>query len=315
MKNKLVSIAMATYNGEKYVKEQLDSILNQTYRNLEIIICDDNSTDDTFKILEDYSKKDKRIKLYRNKKNLGFVKNFEKAIFLCKGEYIALSDQDDIWMEDKIEILLDEINNFDLIHTDAYLIDEKGIIISKSFSRSSNKMIYPESIVDLVLNGCVTGCTCMFSRKLRNFALPFPEDLYIHDKWLGINAYYLNSIKYLDKPLIKYRQHSNNQIGAGINKLNLEKVIKFFTIKKNKCELFKNLIKLINIILSNLQLDTNEKEKLILSEKYYNYRIKNQILLSFIYHIYLFNFFDKNKSKLNKFFNLINIFRIRCVDK
>ena len=97
-KNELISIAMTSYNGEKYIREQLDSILTQTYGNFELIICDDRSKDSTVEIIKDYCIKDSRIKLYVNEKNLGFKKNFEKAISLCKGEYIALSDQDDIYV-------------------------------------------------------------------------------------------------------------------------------------------------------------------------------------------------------------------------
>jgi len=98
----MVSIALATYNGERFLKEQLDSILEQSYTDIEIIACDDCSTDSTPQILEDYQKKDSRLKVYFNEKNLGFKKNFEKCISLCDGDYIALSDQDDVWTKDHI---------------------------------------------------------------------------------------------------------------------------------------------------------------------------------------------------------------------
>ena len=93
----MISIAMATYNGEKFLRYMLDSILSQTYQDIELIICDDNSSDSTCLILKEYEKNNSRIKLYFNESNLGFIKNFEKAISLCSGDYIALSDQDDIW--------------------------------------------------------------------------------------------------------------------------------------------------------------------------------------------------------------------------
>ena len=101
MQNKLVSIAMATYNGEKYLKEQLDSIYAQTYKDIEVIVCDDCSSDKTVEILDEYKEK-YGLKYYINEKNLGFKKNFEKAISLCSGDFIALADQDDIWIENKI---------------------------------------------------------------------------------------------------------------------------------------------------------------------------------------------------------------------
>ena len=105
----MISIALTTYNGEKFLKEQLDSILNQTYSDYELVVCDDCSTDSTRQILKEYEKKDKRINVFLNNNNLGFKNNFEKAISLCTGEYIALSDQDDIWDEKKLEILLKKV--------------------------------------------------------------------------------------------------------------------------------------------------------------------------------------------------------------
>src|ERR1700748_3070750 len=97
-KQPLVSVAMCTYNGEKYIRQQLDSILNQTWRNLEIVIVDDGSSDDTFAIISEYAEKDSRIKCFKNEVNLGFNKNFEHAVELTTGDYIAISDQDDIWL-------------------------------------------------------------------------------------------------------------------------------------------------------------------------------------------------------------------------
>ena len=105
----MISIAMATYNGEKFIEEQLDSILAQTIKDFEIVICDDCSNDRTFFILEQYAKKYPLIKLHKNTKNLGFRENFLQAINLCTGDFIALCDQDDIWNEKHLEILLNNI--------------------------------------------------------------------------------------------------------------------------------------------------------------------------------------------------------------
>lgn len=96
---------MATYNGEKYIREQIDSILTQSVQDFEIVVCDDCSSDSTVKILREYEKKDSRIKIFVNEKNLGFLKNFEKAVSLCSGEKIAFSDQDDIWTKDHLDVL------------------------------------------------------------------------------------------------------------------------------------------------------------------------------------------------------------------
>ena len=118
MKVPLISIALCTYNGEKYLREQLDTLVDQTYKNLEIIIVDDCSTDSTMQILEEYAEQYINIKVYQNKKNLGYIKNFEKALSLCLGEYIAMSDQDDSWALNKIEYLVGLIKDNQLIYED-----------------------------------------------------------------------------------------------------------------------------------------------------------------------------------------------------
>ena len=105
----MISIAMTTYNGEKYISAQIDSILSQTVSDFELVVCDDVSTDNTVDILKDYALKDCRLKLCCNGQNLGFKNNFAKAISLCKGEYIAFCDQDDVWTNDHLEVLLREI--------------------------------------------------------------------------------------------------------------------------------------------------------------------------------------------------------------
>lgn len=121
----LDSIALTTYNGEKYLYRQMDFILNRTYKNIEVIITDDSSTDNTLEITDNF-RSILYIKLFVNNSNLGVIKNFEKAISQCKGDYIALSVQDDIWLPDKIEKLLNEIDNYVLIYSDAENIDELG---------------------------------------------------------------------------------------------------------------------------------------------------------------------------------------------
>src|ERR1700761_555678 len=116
MQDLLVSIAVCTYNGERFLSKQLDSLLRQSYSNIEIVIADDCSTDNTWSILQDYADKDARVKPYKNKYNLGHTLNFEKAIKLCKGEYIALCDQDDIWETDKISVFMENVGDVMLVY-------------------------------------------------------------------------------------------------------------------------------------------------------------------------------------------------------
>lgn len=211
--NQLVSVALATYNGAKYLSSQLDSILKQNYKNIEIIIVDDASSDNTLEIIESYQQTNKNITLYKNDKNLGLLRTFEKAINLSSGDFIALCDQDDIWLPNKIEILLHNIGENLLIHSDAKLINADNNIIGEShFALAKRKD--KSGFIDYLVSNNVTGCTCMFSNKLKELAVPFPEYFYSHDHYLALVASYYGTIKLLDEPLILYRQHGNNVIGA-----------------------------------------------------------------------------------------------------
>jgi glycosyltransferase involved in cell wall biosynthesis len=210
----LVSIALATYNGEKYLSAFLDSVYNQTYQNIEVVAVDDCSNDNTLKVLERFAKK-KDLRYYKNETNIGFVKNFEKALSLCKGEYIALADQDDIWFPEKIEVLLKNIGDKLLIHSDA-IITKENIQISDSFTRYSKKQVQITDVQRLMFYNSVTGCTALFHNSLLKIALPFPDNIPYHDWWLAICAAKSSGIKYLDKPLTFYRQSNNISGGAEI---------------------------------------------------------------------------------------------------
>lgn len=208
----MISIAMAAYNGEKYLREQLDSILRQTVQDFELVICDDCSTDGTVRILEEYMQKDSRIKVFVNKENLGFVKNFEKAILLCSGEYIALSDQDDVWTENHLQILAENIGDNDLVCGDALLISENGhqIIGKMSDTLCCDFIPYDRQtcFFFLLFNNFVQGSASMFSAALKNAIIPFPQtEGYYHDHWLALIASLKKGVYRLNEPVLYYRQH------------------------------------------------------------------------------------------------------------
>lgn len=209
MSKVLVSVAMATYNGEKYLREQLDSIYMQTHDNIEVVVCDDCSRDGTVEILKEYSEK-YGLKYFENEKNFGFVKNFERAISLCSGEYIALADQDDVWNSNKIEVLLSNIGSNLLIHSDCHIIDDKNELILPYWK---GKMDSHKSYEYFLFSNVVTGCTVLFSKALSEMALPFPEGLAYHDWYLAILAAKEKRIKYIDMCLTRYRQHSSQDTG------------------------------------------------------------------------------------------------------
>ncbi len=219
MQEKLVSIAMTTYNGEKYLREQLESIFNQTYKNIEVVVTDDCSKDETAQILKEYKQK-YGLKYYINETNLGYVKNFEKALSLCKGEYIAFADQDDVWMPEKIEVLMNEIEGVSLVYADAELIDQNDESYGETKKERNIRedKNFPASNLKEVIEIGLQGCASMFERDVLLKAMPFPNELLkrnkiYHDRWIGIVAGKMKGIKFVDKPLIKYRLHMNNNCG------------------------------------------------------------------------------------------------------
>ncbi len=208
MNTKLVSIAMCTYNGQRFIKEQLDSILNQTYANLEIIIVDDCSSDKTVDILNEYAANDKRIIFHQNKTNLGYLKNFEKAISLCNGEFIALADQDDIFKEKKIETFVQEIKENILIYSDAIIIDDNSKEVGKELVRPNRCLISGGCNKALLLGNCVSGNTLMFKKELVEYILPIPQNISYHDIWITFVASTYATISYTDESMTYYRRYA-----------------------------------------------------------------------------------------------------------
>jgi glycosyltransferase involved in cell wall biosynthesis len=202
---KLVSIALCTYNGDAYLKQQLDSIVNQSYPEIELIVVDDCSTDNTLNILKEYSARYSFIKLFINPQNLGYIRNFEKAMSLCNGDFIALSDQDDIWDLNKIEKQVKAIGKNLLIYHDSEFVDQNGESLSLYMSDIMNLYRGDQPEVFLFFN-CISGHSVLMKKELRNELLPFPE-AYFHDWWMGYVGTNLGSIDFIEESLVKYRQH------------------------------------------------------------------------------------------------------------
>lgn len=202
----LISIALCTYNGEKHLVKQLDSLINQTYRPLEIIAVDDQSSDSTLLILKQYAEKYPFLKVIQNKENLGFVKNFEKAILNCTGSYIAMSDQDDIWLENKIETLYENIGDNVLVYHNSVFIDEHDDIIGEKKLNELFGNYDGCSNVPFLIANCVPGHATMFRSELVTHMLPFHKDFY-HDWWIAFVAVNIGQIKAIPDVMVKYRQH------------------------------------------------------------------------------------------------------------
>lgn len=200
---------MATYNGEKYIKEQLDSILSQLDVSDEIIISDDGSTDSTKEIISRYE--DARIKFFVNSNGKGPVRNFENAIKKASGEYIFLSDQDDIWRADKIQKIVSAFSFDDsltLIFSNAQIIDGRGN--NKNYTFFKNNNANDTSLFKSFVKNQFLGCTIAFKNELKSKVLPFPATIPMHDWWIGIVNLYYGKVKFLNENLISYRRHSNN---------------------------------------------------------------------------------------------------------
>lgn len=220
--NEKIDILMATYNGEKYLEEQIESILKQTYSNFRLIISDDCSTDRTCEILKKYSQIDNRIELYFQEKNLGYVKNFEFLLKKVENEIYMLSDQDDYWLPEKVEKTYKKLkeSNSDLVFTDLIVVNEKEEIINESFNNLMNltkKINKTKNTKELVyLYNCITGCTIMSKKDYIKDIVPIPNESkhILHDHWISLVVSMKGKVEYLPEGLIKYRQHGNNQIGA-----------------------------------------------------------------------------------------------------
>lgn len=210
----LVSIVLATYNGEKFLKKQLDSLSNLTYENLELVVSDDNSNDLTEDIIKTFSAKAKfPIYFYKNNGDKGVNGNFENALNHANGEYIALCDQDDIWLPNKIELLLEKIDDFDIIHSNVTLIDENDKFHTNKVLRHEYEGDLSSKVkfLDYISTGWILGCTSLIKADLVKKSLPFPKDIFFHDWWITLIALKEgNGVKYIHEPTIMYRQHCSN---------------------------------------------------------------------------------------------------------
>lgn len=212
----LVSVVMATYQGEKYLKIQIESLLAQDYPNLEFIWVDDASTDQSLSILKAYASQDGRIHILENLKNEGHNAAFEKGMKAANGEYIALSDQDDVWISDKISILVNGIGNCSLIYSDSQLIDQEGRELSLKMSNLKRQIPYNSPLM-YTFGAWAPGHSMLFKKKVLETALPL-SNWVTHDYLLGFSATCHNGIAYIPNSLVHYRQHESNAIGADLKK-------------------------------------------------------------------------------------------------
>ncbi len=208
-----VSVAMTTYNGARYVREQVESILACLAPEDELVISDDGSTDDTLSVLREISESDARVKVIKGP-GQGVVRNFECALDACRGEYLFLSDQDDRWHPDKVTEVLrcfEETGAQLVLHNAAIYNQTKGEVVGTMKERLG----YTDGYFKNVLKHRFTGCCMAMTSELKGRVLPFPsqKEIMMHDWWIALVAIRTGKVSYIEKPLIDYRIHENNVVG------------------------------------------------------------------------------------------------------
>jgi glycosyltransferase involved in cell wall biosynthesis len=318
MKLPLVSIVVATYFPRKdFFEKQLRSLNAQTYENIEIIICDDSGNEEEYKKVKQLAEKviyRFPCKIIRNEKNVGSNKTFDRLTREANGDYICYCDQDDIWLSEKVERLVNYIteHNCTLVYSDLSLIDEKDHIIHKSFKKSNFRLkhVHGTNTFSFLINrNSVTGCAMLIRADIAKGALPFPDyDEFVHDHWLAIHASVKGSLGYIKEPLVLYRIHSGNQIGNKrlVNIYTLSDYV-YWRIEK---QIDKYKILIDKLKLSHIQRKIVEKQirltkaRLKLHQRFTLRNLYNVIPLFyqdailFVFEILLFSIPDKYSRKV-----------------
>lgn len=220
-------IVMASYNGARFIEDQIKSIQNQSVKDWSLFIRDDGSQDGTLDIIKGLANSDHRLTLLQDDcGNLGVVQNFARlmqAAYEAGADYVALSDQDDIWRANKLELQLEKIgiienangqNKPALIHSDLEVVNDRMNPIASSFMAYARISPEPLKIEQLICQNVVTGCSCLINRAMLKLALPVPQGVPMHDWWLTLLALALGEVGFIPSPLVRYRQHGGNFVGA-----------------------------------------------------------------------------------------------------
>jgi glycosyltransferase involved in cell wall biosynthesis len=223
-----ISVAMCTYNGARFLQEQLASLVAQRRQPDELVVYDDSSTDDSVELLQHFARTSPfPVRIHSNESNLGSTANFERAISSCEGDIIALCDQDDIWSQEKLHLFeqrFTEDPGISLIFTDADIVDDEAQLLgyklweSLRFDKQSQELIKsPDAFEILSQRQVVTGATMAFRANFKDLVLPIPQNIpLIHDGWIALMISLVGRLDPIERPLIKYRQHESQQMGAPV---------------------------------------------------------------------------------------------------
>lgn len=291
LKKALVSVVVCTYNGGKFLNEQLETICNQTYPNLEVLILDDGSIDNTVEIAKEYEKKYSFVRVIQNDKNLGINRNMEYGFSLAKGVYICPADQDDVWKLNKIEILvaLIEEKKCSLVYCNAYITDENLGLIKNKFGNDLTQndvshFIDGKNHLNLIILNCVSGHAMLFEKELSLTQLN-SNDIY-YDQWLAISGLLAKGIHFTLTPLVYFRRHQLAQTNTS----------------RTPKEVFIYLKKSLIVIQTHPKLSLSQKKyigKLIVNFEN-NIKLRAKIALFFCFLYRLSSIFRiRNKSVLS----------------
>lgn len=294
IKKKKVAILLSTYNGEKFIRNFIDSILSQTYKDFILFVRDDGSIDGTMHIINQYADRYCNVELLRSSGNKGSMQSFSDLSEYVSSNYdfayYMFADQDDVWLPGKIQCSLDKMEDMIrehgniplLVHTDLKVVDRDLNLISKSFWKYQHINPDLDGLNRLIMQNIVTGCTILFNRELAQISFPIPNGAIMHDWWLALVASAFGKIDYIHEPTILYRQHPKNALGA--KKFNL---IYFINKMMMPISLEKNIIQSKNFYeMFSSKLHLHQRESLLSflklsSEVYY---IKILIFIKFKFY-------------------------------
>ena len=201
----MISVCIASYNGERFIREQIDSILRQLSSDDEIIVSDDGSTDDTISIINSID--DKRIRIIEGPRKHSQTLNFECAMKEAKGDYIFLADQDDVWKSNKVEVCMKWLQKYDCVVSDAEVTDSNLNTLYPSLY--AIMQVRQGRIYNTIWKNGYTGCCMAFRRNVLNASLPFPKNIPMHDIWIGNVAAYKYNVKFISEKFVLFRRHDN----------------------------------------------------------------------------------------------------------
>lgn len=232
-----ISVCIAAYNGEKFIQEQVESVLQQLGEEDEMVVSDDGSTDDTIQILKSFN--DKRIRVYQNEGKHGFIWNFENALKKATGDVIFLCDQDDIWKPDKIKVVMQVLKDHDIVLHDAEIIDKDGVKTGTFYSDSLHKR---KGFWSNLWKTRWLGCCMAFKKDVLEYALPFPQHIVGHDGWISAVGLARFDYEYIPDVLMWYRRHGDNASTASGKSHNSWY---YMLVQKRLCLLFELSIRLM----------------------------------------------------------------------